>query len=289
MLTEMMLLAPVASVYRANSQTSPSLAVPLVLSPTISCWTHPLCNFGHPVALPIQATVQWTTVMSLPVTIENEALRVELYPLFGGKVVSIVDKADEHELLYDYATEFPTNPQYDQPYTVGYHAGWDECFPAIAPGAYPTYPYRGIGVPDHGELWGLVPVIAPIKNGIVTEWNGLRFGYRFSRRLWIDGPSLTAEYTVQNLAPFDFHFVWSQHPLLSVDVPVQLELPGGSYRLSHDQDRKQINAPYEWPTTAAGECMRIRRSCRPNGDGNPIRSSRSRRRRSCVTPRVAEV
>jgi hypothetical protein len=193
--------------------------------------------------------------MSLPVTIENEALRVELYPLFGGKVVSIVDKADEHELLFDYPTEFPTNPQYDQPYTLGYHAGWDECFPAIAPGAYPTHPYRGINVPDHGELWGLTPVIAPIKNGIVTEWNGLRFGYKFVRRLSIDGPSLIAEYSVQNLAPFDFYFVWSQHPLLSVDVPVELELPRGTYRLSHDEGRKKIDAPFDWPTTAAGDCL----------------------------------
>lgn len=188
-----------------------------------------------------------------PVTIENEALRVELYPHFGGKVLSIVDKSDEFELLFDYPAEFPTNPQYDQPYVVGYHAGWDECFPAVGPGVYPTHPYKGIAIPDHGELWGLPPVIAPIKDGIVTEWMGLRFGYKFSRRLWIEGSSLKADYTVQNLAPFDFHFVWSQHPLLSVQSAVELEMPRGAYRLSHDADRNPIDVPFDWPVAATGE------------------------------------
>ena len=87
--------------------------------------------------------------MSLPVTIENQALRLEVYPHFGGKVHSIVDKADEYELLFDFPAEFPTTCQYDQPYPSSYYAGWDECFPTIAPGKYPGHPYDGIPVPDH--------------------------------------------------------------------------------------------------------------------------------------------
>ena len=191
--------------------------------------------------------------MSLPVTIENEALRVELYPHFGGKILSLIDKADEFELLFDYPAEFPTTPQYDQPYSGSYCAGWDECFPAVGPGPYPTHPYKGIGVPDHGELWGLPSTIVPIKDGIITEWQGLRFGYHFLRRLWLDGPVLNAEYTVQNLAPFDFHFVWSLHALASMNVPVELGLPGGVYRLSHDEEGRRIDVPFEWPVTAAGD------------------------------------
>jgi hypothetical protein len=191
--------------------------------------------------------------MSLPVTIENESLRVVLYPTFGGKILSIIDRADEYELLFDYPTEFPTSPQYDQPYIVGYHAGWDECFPAVGAGPYPTHPYKGINVPDHGELWGLPPVVAPIKSGIITEWMGLRFGYRFSRKLWVEGPSLVAEYSLQNLAPFDFHFVWSQHPLASVHSPVELEMPRGVYRLSHDGEGKRFDTPFDWPITASGD------------------------------------
>jgi len=38
--------------------------------------------------------------MSQPVTIENDALRIQVWPMYGGKVSSIVDKADRFELLY---------------------------------------------------------------------------------------------------------------------------------------------------------------------------------------------
>ena len=158
--------------------------------------------------------------MSLPVTIENEALRLEVYPQFGGKVLSIVDKADEYELLFDFPSEFPTTCQYDQPYPSSYYSGWDECFPAVGPGPFPSHPYKSIPVPDHGELWSLPTISVPTKDGITTEWHGLRFGYTMSRKLSIDGPNIAAEYSLQNLAPFDLPFVWAMHSLMSLHSPV---------------------------------------------------------------------
>jgi hypothetical protein len=195
--------------------------------------------------------------MSWPVTLENDAVRLEVYPHFGGKVLSIVDKADEYELLFDYPAEFPTSCQYDQPYWSSYCAGWDECFPAVGPGPYPLHPYKGIGVPDHGELWSLPTTAIPTKDGITTEWQGLRFGYRLWRNLQIDGPTIRAEYTLHNLAPFDFHFVWSMHALASLHVPVELRLPGGQYRLSHDADSQRIDAPFAWPKLPSGDNLSI--------------------------------
>jgi hypothetical protein len=194
--------------------------------------------------------------MSLPVTIENDALKLEVYPQFGGKVLSIIDKADKYELLFDYPTDFPTNCQYDQPYPSSYYAGWDECFPAVGAGPHPSHPYKGINVPDHGELWSLPTVAVPTKDGITTEWHGLRFGYTFSRKLWIDGPSIHAEYCVQNLAPFDFQFVWAMHSLMSLHSPVELEMPGGTYRLSHDHLLQRSDAPFDWPITGAGDNLK---------------------------------
>lgn len=195
--------------------------------------------------------------MSLPVTIENESLRAEVYPQFGGKVLSLIDKADNYELMFDYPAEFPTTSRYDQPYASGYCAGWDECFPAVGPGPYPAHPYKGIGIPDHGELWSLPATVVPTKDGVTTEWHGLRFGYEFVRRIALEGPSLRAEYTLHNRSPFDFHFVWALHALTSLHVPVELNLPAGGYRLSHDSDGKRIDAPFEWPITAAGENLSI--------------------------------
>lgn len=191
--------------------------------------------------------------MSLPVTIESDSLRAEVYPQFGGKVLSIVDKADEYELLFDYPAEFPTSCQYDKPYGDSYCAGWDECFPAVGPGPYPTHPYKGIAIPDHGETWPLPTMNVPSKDGITTEWRGLRFGYSLVRKISLAGPVLRAEYTLQNLAPFDFHFVWSMHALCSLHAPVELQMPGGTYRFSHDAESRKYDAPFTWPVIGSGE------------------------------------
>lgn len=161
----------------------------------------------------------------LPVSIENDALKMEVWPQLGGKVASLIDKADQYELLFNFPAELPTTHQYDIPYAKGWYAGWDECFPAVHPSKYVGHPYDGIAVPDHGELWGLPTTAVPTRDGITTVWHGLRFGYRLTRKLYLEGSSVVADYTLINLAPFDFWFVWSMHALMSMESPVRLN-PG---------------------------------------------------------------
>jgi hypothetical protein len=185
-----------------------------------------------------------------PITIENDALSIEVWPQFGGKVASVIDKADNFDVLFSYPTEFPSGPQYDSAYNKTWYAGWDECFPAIIPCKYLRHPYEGIAVPDHGELWGLPTTAVPTKGGITTVWHGLRFGYRLTRKLFLDGPTVNAEYTLVNLAPFDFYFVWAQHPIMSVAQPARIILPGKGrpFRYSHSQVALPVDQPFEWPT-----------------------------------------
>ena len=186
--------------------------------------------------------------MSQPVTIENDWIRMQVWPTIGGKVASIIDKADKYELMFNYPAELPTGPQYNEPFDESWHAGWDECFPSVAPSPYPGHPYDGIAVPDHGELWGLPTMAVPTKNGITTVWHGLRFGYTLSRKLYLEGPAIIAEYTLLNRAPFEFHFVWAQHGLLAMTVPVQLHLNDDkTMRYSHDAKGIEHREKFEWP------------------------------------------
>jgi len=189
------------------------------------------------------------------VSIENDAIRMEVWPQIGGKVSSIVDKADGFELLFNYPAELPDGPHYDEPYSDHWYCGWDECFPAIAPSIYPQHPYSGTAVPDHGELWGIPATTAvPTKDGITTVWHGLRFGYRLTRKLYLAGPSVIAEYTLVNLAPFEFRYVWAMHALLSLTVPVELDAKSAKrFRLSHDAVGTAIDTPFDWPDAPGGE------------------------------------
>ncbi len=198
--------------------------------------------------------------MPSPVTIENDALQLDVWPALGGKVSSLVDKADGVELLFNYPAELPTGPQYDTSYAKSWYAGWDECFPAVAPSRYAGHPYDGVPVPDHGELWGLPTTAVPTKDGITVVWHGLRFGYRVTRKLYLDGPTVRAEYTLINLAPFDFRFVWELHALLAMDSSVELQMGEGErgairsreFRLSHDADGTDIQRPFDWPLAEGG-------------------------------------
>ena len=186
--------------------------------------------------------------MSQPVTIENDAIRMQVWPTYGGKISSLVDKADRFELLFNYPVELPTTSHYDVAYPSGWYAGWDECFPAIAPGRYPGHPYDGVGVPDHGELWGIPTVAVPTKDGITTVWHGLRFGYRLTRKLFLDGAGLTAAYKLVNLAPFDLRFVWAAHALMNWTGDVELDLGEGTpCRFSHDAMGAESGETFTWP------------------------------------------
>jgi hypothetical protein len=196
--------------------------------------------------------------MSQPVTIENDCIRMEVWPTIGGKVSSIIDKADKFGLLFNYPAELPTAAQYDEAFDEGWHAGWDECFPSVAPSNYVGHPYDRIPVPDHGELWGLPTTAVPTKDGITTVWHGLRFGYRLIRKLYLQGPSIVAEYTLVNLAPFDFRFVWAQHALLGMNVPVELEMSGSQkMRYSHDAQGPECNENFTWPNLGELDMSRL--------------------------------
>jgi hypothetical protein len=189
-----------------------------------------------------------------PVTIENDAIRMEVWPQIGGKVSSIVDKKDHYELLFSYPAELPDSPHYDAPYGDHWYSGWDECFPAVARSTYPRHPYNGIAVPDHGELWGIPTTTAvPTKDGITTVWNGLRFGYRLTRKLYLENSTIVAEYDLMNLAPFEFRFVWAMHSLMSLIQPVEIQVQQKSFRWSHDAEGKRYDAAFSWPTGIEGE------------------------------------
>ncbi len=186
--------------------------------------------------------------MNRPVTFENDALRLQVYPQIGGKVASIVDKADNFELLFNFADEIPDHYIYDAVYSDHWFAGWDECFPSVAPSPYVGQPYDGIRSPDHGELWGLPTVAVPTHDGITTVWHGLRFGYRLTRKLYLEGPSVIAEYTLVNMAPFPFHFVWAMHALMSSKSPAEIDFGSPlQFRRSHGTAFEGKIGDFAWP------------------------------------------
>ncbi len=187
-----------------------------------------------------------------PVEIENEHVKLEVWPQFGGKVASIIDKADNYDLLYEFPAELPEGPRYNRNYGDGWFGGWDECFPAVGKGPYPRHPYDGIQVPDHGELWGIPAMAVPTKDGITTVWHGLLFGYRLTRKLWLENAEINARYTLVNLAPYEFRFVWALHALMGMNEPVEIDVQSGAWFFSHAADGSPVHKDFDWPIVESG-------------------------------------
>lgn len=181
--------------------------------------------------------------------ISNDHLQLTVAPEFGGKVLSLIDNADGHELLFQHPhpNGKKLSPLYDINYGKGWYAAWDECFPGIAPGPYPEFPYQGITVPDHGELWGLPASCTVQPDAITTYYRGVRFAYNMTRTLRLVGSSLVAEYTVQNPSAFPLRFVWAQHALLSCTAAFELDPTPWAARLSHDHQGTDIQKPFTFP------------------------------------------
>jgi galactose mutarotase-like enzyme len=164
-------------------------------------------------------------------------------PERGGKIVSLYHLPSNKEWLW-LNKELPwQEPNPADSYTAKHDlGGWDECFPTIA-----SATVNGKKWPDHGDLWWR-PWQARIEGGtLVMEVEG--DGYRFRRSIMSSQDGFRLSYAVTNLTSEPFPYLWSAHPLLSIEPPVSVEI-GGRPRvlLGKDGPLGKQGEGFRWPT-----------------------------------------
>ncbi len=162
----------------------------------------------------------------------NQVLSLTLVPELGGKICSLCDLRTGREWLWTN----PHVPYRKHSYGASYvqeadTGGWDECFPTIAPCSYPLEPWSGRLLPDHGELWSQ-PWSVEVENHVSTVLvhmvgHGVAFPYVFQRTISMsaDAPKVRFEYSIKSLANTSFGFIWSAHPLFTVEAGMRILLP----------------------------------------------------------------
>ncbi|MHB9033431.1 MAG: aldose epimerase family protein [Anaerolineae bacterium] len=184
---------------------------------------------------------------------ENRHLQLTILPSLGAKVISLKNQADGYEYLWRQPDRPLVHPDYAAVFTDYDISGWDECFPSINPVSYPSGPWHGTQVPDHGEVWAL-PWHWEYKHDSLVMWvYSVRFSYRFQRTfsLLSDG-TLAVTYQVTNLSPFPFQALWSMHPFLRVTPESRVLLPTNTRMLVEASDNNHIGgflAEAAWPVT----------------------------------------
>jgi galactose mutarotase-like enzyme len=188
-----------------------------------------------------------------PIHLENALLRLSVIPEAGGKIVSLLDRRTGREWLWRNPFLPLCVPTYGTSYVLEHDSGgFDECFPAVAEGAFPSAPWQGVAIPDHGELWGLGWDCRREGDTLVMGVDGLRFPYHFERTLTLapDAAAVHLAYRAVNRAPFPFPFVWSSHPLLAIAPGMRLLLPDGAPLRVFGASSPELGAlgtPLQWP------------------------------------------
>lgn len=160
------------------------------------------------------------------------ALALTLVPALGAKISSLRDLRSGREWLWRHPrmayARVPHGSSYVQLADTG---GWDECFPSVAACAYPSAPWAGAAVQDHGELWSQPADCALEQRGdtlaLHARWQGLALPYCFERTITLTAGSASAQlaYAVTNLSDAPLQFVWCAHALLAIEPGMRLLLP----------------------------------------------------------------
>lgn len=163
-------------------------------------------------------------------TLSNDQLSVTVLASRGARVTSLRNVGDGREWLIQARNQpLGVAPEPDSSFTEGDHCGWDEMFPTVDECVFPSDPYLGVTVPDHGELWSRPwDVVEESDDSTSHRLHSDRFGYTFDRVVRLDGPTLRCEYrcVVDAGAGAVLPLLWTLHPQFSMGEGTRLEVPG---------------------------------------------------------------
>jgi galactose mutarotase-like enzyme len=153
----------------------------------------------------------------------------------GGKINSLRDNRSGREWLWRHPRyaykRVPHGSVYVEQADTG---GWDECFPSVAECTYPSAPWQGALIQDHGEIWShpaefdLSQQAQVVK--LTTRSEGVVLPYVFKRVITLveNSARVHVEYEVTNLSDQPINYVWSMHPLLAIEPGMELFLPASA-------------------------------------------------------------
>lgn len=162
------------------------------------------------------------------ISIETKSVKAQFLPEIGGKMASLVFKPRGLEMLIQRpGAKYALQP-FDGDYVAGECSGLDDMFPTIDTCYYDRYPWSGVKMADHGEVWSLPWEMAIKDNSIYFSVHGVRFPYRLEKRISFSSENvLRWDYRLINMSNYDFEYVWAAHSMFNLEEGTELVLPVG--------------------------------------------------------------
>jgi hypothetical protein len=226
---------------------------------------------AEPGSSPPRLSTEWSLAGQPVVIMENRRLRAVVLPGLGGKIISLVDKTADLELLWR-NDRVPLRPV---PFGAGFDdqfvGGWDELFPNDEPELLGGEP-----MPDHGELWSLPWTLAGCGSDDRTAWLELTVRPPVSatsvRKRLVLGtePLLRVEYQLTNEGRRDLPFLWKSHIAVRLHPDTTTAMAATDV-LVHEFGDPRVRPDggrFAWPTAVVGGVAHdFRRRPRPAAQG----------------------
>lgn len=155
-------------------------------------------------------------------SLQNDSLRVTLWPKQGGKLVSVLAQTFDGPIELLHPPLHPYNTATDSSgFELSDAGGWDECLPTVA-----ACTLAGVHFPDHGDVWRRPWQASLNEATLKASVEAFSVPVRFSKRLSLHGAALSIDYAAENTSEHATEFLWSAHPLFQVEDGDHILLPG---------------------------------------------------------------
>lgn len=150
--------------------------------------------------------------------LENNLYLVKILPEAGGKIASLIYKPSGKEFLLQGKDEKCRLVDYDGDFLKADQSGIDDMFPTISEYHYEDYPWKGVRIPDHGEVWSLAWDYEIKNDQVALAVSGVRLPYKLKKRIeLIHTNILRISYEAINPTDFDINYIWAAHIMIKAD------------------------------------------------------------------------
>lgn len=163
--------------------------------------------------------------------IENSRLCVDVLPAMGGKILHLIDKAADRNVLWRNPRVTPRPGPLQADVDDYFSGGWDDAFPT---GDACRNEY-GERLPYMGEIWNLslrarVERAGPDEAVIVLEGQTPITPARWIRTLTLRAgePLLHLRTRIEHTGYKPFAFCWGSHPALAVHAGMRIDVPAAA-------------------------------------------------------------
>lgn len=157
--------------------------------------------------------------------IENDYLIVKVLKEFGAKIVSIVHKETDYELLFQPTNEEYTVPKLGDSFEKHDTSGIDEMLPTIDECFYPN---SYVKLHDHGDVWAQKWDNEIVDDKLVSKVRSDTLKLDLQRTIELDNEEIKLSYKLTNPTEQDHFYLWAFHGLLNFDDSTELEFPVNS-------------------------------------------------------------